>query len=119
MRDTTSGGKAPTEILPIEEIAKYPLPGMAIPGNIAFSPDDRLISYLLSEDMSLTRQLFAYNTESEEQSILVAPIDGGTRDENVSLEEALRRERMRQREFGVTQYAWARKANRLLVPMQG
>lgn len=119
MTDTTSEGKSPTEILPIEEIAKYPLPGMAIPGNIAFSPDDRLISYLLSEDMSLTRQLFAYNTESREQSILVTPIDGGTRDDNVSLEEALRRERMRQREFGVTQYAWARKANRLLVPMQG
>jgi len=119
MTDTTSEGKSPTEILPIEEIATYPLPGMAFPGNIAFSPDDRLISYLLSEELSLTRQLFAYNPESGEQSILVTPIDGGTRDDNVSLEEALRRERMRQREFGVTQYAWASNANRLLVPMQG
>jgi len=107
------------EILPIEEVAKYPLPGMAFPGNIAFSPDDRLISYLLSEDMSLTRQLFAYNPESGEQSSLVTPIGGGTRDDNVSLEEALRRERMRQREFGVTSYEWAQKVNRLLVPMQG
>lgn len=107
-----------TEKLPIEEVAKYPLPGMAVPGNIAFSPDDRLISYLLSEDMSLTRQLFATDTTSGEQFILVSPVEGGTRDDNVSLAEALRRERMRQREFGVTAYAWAKNSNRLLVPMQ-
>ena len=28
--------------LAVEEIATYPLPGMAIPGDFAFSPDDRL-----------------------------------------------------------------------------
>jgi dipeptidyl-peptidase 4 len=119
VKDKTHEVKSAADTLPIEEIAKYPLPGLAVPANIAFSPDDQLISYLLSEDMSLTRQLVAFNPESGEQSVLVTPVDGGTRDDNVSLEEALRRERMRQREFGVTQYAWAQKANRLLVPMQG
>ena len=108
-----------TEKLPIEEVAKYPLPGMTIPGNIAFSPDDHLICYLLSEDMSLTRQLFATDTTSAEKFLLISPVGGGTRDDNVSLAEALRRERMRQREFGVTAYSWAKNSNRLLVPMQG
>jgi len=102
-----------------EDVATYPLPGMAIPGDFAFSPDDRLITYLYSPDESLTRQLYARDSESGEERLLVAPPGGGTTEERVSLEEALRRERQRQRALGVTQYAWARNANRLLVPLQG
>ncbi|MGI8690422.1 MAG: DPP IV N-terminal domain-containing protein, partial [Thermomicrobiales bacterium] len=102
-----------------EDVATYPLPGMAIPGDFAFSPDDRLITYLYSPDESLTRQLYALDSESGETRLLVAPPGGGTTEERVSLEEALRRERQRQRALGVTQYAWARHANRLLVPLQG
>ncbi|MDQ2787603.1 MAG: S9 family peptidase, partial [Chloroflexota bacterium] len=102
-----------------EDVATYPLPGMAIPGDFAFSPDDRLITSLCSPDESLTRQLYALDSASGEQRLLVAPSDGGTTEERVSLEEALRRERQRQRALGVTQYAWARHANRLLVPLHG
>jgi len=92
---------------------------MAIPGELAFSPDDRLITYLFSPEASLTRQLYAFDPQTGEQSLLVAPPGGGTTEENVSLEEALRRERQRQLELGVTQYAWAKHANRLLIPLQG
>ncbi|MHB8647918.1 MAG: S9 family peptidase, partial [Thermomicrobiales bacterium] len=102
-----------------EDVATYPLPGMAIPGDFAFSPDDRLITYLYSPDESLTRQLYAFDPETGEQRLLVAPPGGGTSEESVSLEEALRRERQRQRALGVTHYAWARHANRLFVPLQG
>ncbi|HEY8291806.1 MAG TPA: DPP IV N-terminal domain-containing protein, partial [Thermomicrobiales bacterium] len=102
-----------------EDVATYPLPGMAIPGDFAFSPDDRLITYLYSPDESLTRQLYALDPATGETRLLVAPPDGGTTEERVSLEEALRRERQRQRTLGVTQYAWARHASRLLVPLQG
>ena len=102
-----------------EDVATYPLPGMATPGDFAFSPDDRLITYLLSPDESLTRQLYALDPGSGERRLLVAPPGGGTTEEGVSLEEALRRERQRQRALGVTQYAWARHANRLLVPLHG
>ena len=38
----------PASRLPIEEVARQPLPGMAVPGEFAFSPDDRLITYLWS-----------------------------------------------------------------------
>ena len=43
MTEKSLGDKAAAAKLPIEEIAKYPLPGMALPGNITFSPDDRLL----------------------------------------------------------------------------
>jgi dipeptidyl-peptidase-4 len=105
--------------IPLEAVVHYPLPGMAIPGAIAFSPDDRLITYLLSPDRSLTRQLYAFDPASGEQRLLLAPTDGGATEENISLEEKLRRERARQREIGVTQYAWAEQGERILVPLRG
>src|SRR6476659_2401196 len=105
--------------LSLESVVTYPLPGMAIPGAIAWSPDDRLITYLYSPDRGLTRQLYAFEPASGERQLLLAPADGGATEENISLEEQLRRERLRQRELGVTQYAWARQANRMLVPLSG
>jgi dipeptidyl-peptidase-4 len=105
--------------LPIEAVVTYPLPGMAIPGALAWSPDDRLITYLYSPDRGLTRQLYAFDPASGEQRLLLAPADGGATEGNISLEEQLRRERQRQRELGVTQYAWARRSNRILVPLRG
>ncbi len=65
------------------------------------------------------RQLFAFDPKTGEHRLLVEPPGGGETEENVSLEEALRRERQRQRELGVTQYAWAKQASRLLVPLAG
>ena len=45
----------PIPPIPIEEVARAPLPGMAIPGALAFSPDDRFITYLLSPEANLVR----------------------------------------------------------------
>ena len=109
----------PLPSIPIHDVATYPRPGTAIPGSLAFSPDDALITYLYSPGASLVRQLFAFDPESGEQRSVVASPGGGTTEENISLEEALRRERQRQLELGVTQYAWANRANRLLIPLQG
>jgi dipeptidyl-peptidase-4 len=102
---------------PIEEVARFPLPGTAIPGALAFSPDNRLVTYLFSPEGGLVRQLYAYDTETGREQLLVSPIDGGASEENLSLEEKLRRERLRQREVGVTQYAWADTGSRILVPL--
>ena len=100
---------------PIEEVARYPAPGMAIPGAFSFSPDDRLLTYLFSAEGSLSRQLYVFDTETGQQRLLLAPADGGVSEERLSLEEQLRRERQRQREIGVTQYAWAEHGQRVLV----
>ena len=114
---STSTPKRPS--LPIEEIARLPLPGTAIPGEIRFSPDDRLVTYLFSSGGSLVRELYGFDPHSGEQSLLCAPPEGGVTDQNVSLEEALRRERMRQHEMGITQYEWAKQGSRLLLPLRG
>jgi dipeptidyl-peptidase 4 len=109
----------PTSSLSIEEIAHFPLPGMAIPGNLAFSPADHLVTYLFSPEGTLLRQLYAFDPQTATQRLMFGASGSGTNDDNVSIEEALRRERQRQREIGITQYAWAEKASRLLIPVQG
>lgn len=100
----------------IEDIARLPRPGWAIPGELRFSPDDRLISYLHSPDGSLVRQLSALDIQSQARELLVAPPGGGASEENLSLDEKLRRERMRQLELGVTSYAWSANGRDLLLP---
>lgn len=105
--------------IPLNEVAQIPAPGMSFPADLAFSPDDYLVTYLYSPERSLTRQLFAFDIQSGQHKLLVTPPGGGTTEENVSPEEALRRERMRQLEVGVTQYAWSKQGERLLIPAQG
>ncbi len=103
--------------LNLEEVATYPLPGTAVPGSLAFSPDDKLVTYLFSPEGGLNRQLYAFDLETAVTRQLVQPPGGGVTDDNISHEEALRRERLRQRETGITQYAWSKKGDRLLIPL--
>ena len=100
---------------PIEEIAKYPAPGNVAPGAFAFSADDSLLTFLYSPEHTLSRQLFVLDVKSGEQRRLLETT-GGTTEENVSLAEALRRERQRQLTTGVTQYEWSGHGKRMLVP---
>ncbi|MCJ7623865.1 MAG: DPP IV N-terminal domain-containing protein, partial [Anaerolineaceae bacterium] len=112
-------GRKVTSRIPVEEVVKQPPPGLAIPSSIKFSPDDRLITYLFSPEGGLAQQLFAFDPQTGEASLLVAPAEGGTTEETVSPEEELRRERQRQRTLGISQYIWANKENRLMIPMRG
>src|SRR6185369_16046296 len=86
---------------------------------VRFSPDDTLVTFLASADGSLTQSLIALDPATGERRVLVDAAGGGVRDETVSREEALRRERLRERGLGVTSYAWADKGSRLLVPLAG
>jgi dipeptidyl-peptidase-4 len=103
----------------VQAVARYPLPGMAIPSDIAFSPDDAFITYLYSAARDLVNQLYAFDPETGESRLVLDPRDRGYTEENVTPEEALRRERQRQRALGVTHYAWAKDQNRVLLPLQG
>ncbi len=105
--------------LSLEHIVTFPQPGMNVPGSVQFTPDGRWLTYLYSESADLTRQLVGRDLQTGHVQPIVRPPDGGATDDNISLEETLRRERMRQREFGVTQYAWSAKNERLLVPLRG
>lgn len=102
----------------LEDVATYPLPGTAVPQSLAFSPDGRLITYLFSGADSLSQQLWAYDPETAVARTLVNPPGGGDTEESLSLEEKLRRERLRQHSLGITSYAWG-KNGRLLIPQQG
>lgn len=102
--------------IPLEEVAAYPLPGMTHPGAVAFSPDDRLITYLYSPEGTLVRQLYQFDPQTGEHRLRVAPPVIGADEENLPLEEKLRRERQRQRELGVTSYVWSAQGGRLLLP---
>jgi len=102
-----------------ELVARLPRPGMAIPGNIHYSPDSRFITYLFSERGDLARDLWRLDLATgTREHWLSAPGEAIT-EANVSLEEALRRERLRLRETGITDYIWAEKANVLLLPLGG
>lgn len=100
----------------IESVARYPLPGMAIPTNLKFSPDNDWITFLSSEDGSLNAQLYRLHLESgKKEKIADAPKLGAT-EENISLEETLRRERARMRTLGITQYR-INKQGQILIPL--
>jgi len=108
--------------LTTEAIAEFPLPGMLQPTAVAWSPDDRLITYLRSPDRSLVNQLYAFDPQTGEEQLLLAPPGGGETEDNLSHEEKLRRERQRQRGLGITRYKWTHhsaKAPRILVPLTG
>ena len=102
--------------IPIEEIARFPPPGMAAPVSFAFSHDDRLVTYLYGSDQSPVRQLHVMDVATGEQRVVLASLGGES--EELSLEEALRRQRQRQLGQGITRYAWASNSDRILVPGQ-
>ncbi|MHB8574400.1 MAG: S9 family peptidase [Dehalococcoidia bacterium] len=100
-------------------VAQLPLPGMNVPVQVRFSADGRLVTFLWSEAGTLTRQLWAYDPEAGARALLIQPPSDGDSSQSISREEALRRERQRQRGFGVTSYAWSERGATLLVPMGG
>ena len=76
-----------------EDVATLPQPGLAQPLDFQFSPDDALITFLQSPDRTRTRQLFAFDPATGARGLFLEPPSEGATDENVSLEESLRRER--------------------------
>ena len=102
---------------PIEEIAKFPPPGMATPVSYAFSPDDKLVTYLFGPDQSPVRQLYALDVETGERRVILSSLEGES--EELSIEEALRRQRLRQLGQGITRCSWAEQGSRILLPGQG
>ncbi len=102
----------------LEQVAKFPRPGMHIPGRFGFTPDGTAVTYLFSAEGNLVRSLWRRDISSGEVSLVAGPPPASTSEEALSREEELRRERARLRELGVTSYQWARKADPpvLLIP---
>jgi dipeptidyl-peptidase-4 len=105
--------------LTVADVARYPRPGTAIPSQIAYAPDGRSLTYLFSQRGDLARDLWRLDLATGRREQAFAPPDEGVTDQNVSREEALRRERQRLRETGVTDHVWAEAAPAMLVPLRG
>jgi dipeptidyl-peptidase-4 len=107
--------------LSAEAVARYPVPGTDAPAAGAFSPDGRWVAYLWSPEHSLRRDLFVLDLETGTTTAPLAARGGaGVTEENLTLEERLRRERSRNLGQGVTSLSWAKggPTARLLVPQQ-
>ena len=102
-----------------EEVARFPRPGMAIPGKIRYSPDTKFVTYLYSERGDLVRDLWGLELASGRKLRFLSPPGETVTEENISRDEMLRRERLRLRETGITDYIWAEKANVMLLPLRG
>ena len=113
-----------TSSLKFEDIAKLPRPGTTAPGNLSFSPDQKILTYLHATGDDLQRQLYGLDLKTLESNVFVRP-PGGDTEENLSLEEKLRRERQRLMATGIQVYSWSGRTNsnngggRVLVPLQG
>ena len=76
-----------------KDVASLPPPGFNLADSIQFSPDDTFLTYLRSPNQSLSRQLYAFNLQSQKEYLYVEPENGdGITEENLSMEEKLRRE---------------------------
>jgi dipeptidyl-peptidase-4 len=102
-----------------EDVATYPRPGTVLPGAVAFAPGDTHLTYLHSGDASLSRQLYKMDLADGKQTLAVEPPGGGVKEEELSLEEKLRRERSRSRGLGITKYSWSKEGERMLLPIAG
>ncbi|HEX6140219.1 MAG TPA: DPP IV N-terminal domain-containing protein [Candidatus Limnocylindria bacterium] len=101
----------------IEEIGRLPLPGTAVPGSIAFAPDGSGITFLHDPGGALVRSLWWLDLASGERMLLAGPSERALDEASLSDDERLRRERTRTSALGVTEYAWARDAMTLVVPI--
>ena len=107
---------APFARISIEQVARYPRPGMGGPARWSFTPDGSGITYLASEGGGLVRSLWLYDIASGERRALAGPAGGGG---PISREEELRRERARLRDVGVTDYRFAPKAAERTILLPG
>lgn len=104
--------------VPIEALAVFPPPGLAVPHSFQFSHDDSHLYYLAASE-SGNQQLYVLNIATGERQIAVTPPGGGTQEANLTLEEELRRQRARMLEVGITHFQRAADYDRLLIPLSG
>ncbi len=102
-----------------DDLGRLPLPGMDAPTRFAFSADGAQLAYLHAGDGTLAASLWLVDVLAPAPRV-VMPASLGRRDEQgFDREEALRRERMRERSLGVTAFHWAAESPTLCVPVPG
>lgn len=114
------GAESPARVkVGAAEVAQLPAPGTVVPGAIAFAPDGKSVTYLKAESASLSRVLWRADAATGRARVIARPPGSGDTDATVSREEALRRERQRLRETGITQIHRAKEADVAVIPLGG
>jgi dipeptidyl-peptidase-4 len=112
---------APASASPIgfTRMAKHPEPGWNVPRQAQHAPDGRMVTFLASEAGDESMSLFAFDTTTGKSDVLLRAKDLGDTGSTRSREEELRRERQRDRNEGITNHLWAKKAKVLVIPHGG
>lgn len=107
---------------PIREIdvAVLPHPGTVVPGAIGFAPDGKSVTFLKSEDNTLSRVLWRAKVGKDPAPVVAARAPrGGDTDATVSREEQLRRERQRLRDTGIAQISRSDSSDVIVTTLGG
>jgi len=111
------------EKLTWQQVSKLPRPGLQSVSNVKFTPDSKHVLYLKSDEYgSLSLQLYVTDVSTGETHPVACTPPGGGEEEELSLEEKLRRERARIMNTGLTSFKVAGaegSQGRVLVPMGG
>ena len=101
------------------DVANSPAPGSVVPTFFHFGADGKSIHYLAAEPGTSRKVLWRAGTQGGAPVIIARPPGEGDTDANVSAAEALRRERMRLKDTGITQIVYAAKADFAVTPLSG
>jgi dipeptidyl-peptidase-4 len=103
-----------------DAVARLPYPGTVVPGAIEFTRDGKGLTYLKADRPdSLRRVQWKLDLPDGEPRIVARPPGEGDTEANLSREEALRRERQRQRDTGITSVIRAESADVAIIPLGG
>ena len=109
--------KPPPPGITAEDIAKFPgragIGSVDAPGMLSVSPDGSALTYLASPPGSLSRTLCKLDLAS---GAVETVLHDAADESSYSMEEKLRRERMRLLHTGVSHYEWASKGTNMLIP---
>jgi dipeptidyl-peptidase-4 len=108
----------PLATFPIEEIAVFPPPGMAVPNTFTFSADGRQLLYLATAGADRAQHLYTLDIATGARTLLVTP-PTVVREEDLTPEEELRRQRERSLALGLTRYSRAGDGELIVFPLAG
>jgi dipeptidyl-peptidase 4 len=104
--------------IPPEALGSNIAPGFATPSAFTFSADSKQLLFLRPGDNEV-QGIWSLNTETGEARLLIAAPEGGLDEANLTPEEVLRRQRLRQMSRGITRFQLHPQSGRLLIPLEG
>jgi dipeptidyl-peptidase 4 len=102
------------------DIARYPYPGSALPSSFRLTPDGKSVTYLFSAAGDMNNSLWVRSLDTDKATAKLLWDVSETLESRAkeSLEEALLKERLRQRNSGITSYSRVGSGSWILITFQ-